>query len=170
MQITACAPEDSKAVFDLYDKAVEFQKTKSRKYWQGFDESLIETEIRENRLWKILEGKDIACIFSVADSDTLIWGEDSVEPALYIHRIVTNHLFRGRGYTKAIIEWAKQYCRNSGKRFIRIDTWADNQNLNDYYRKCGFAFIRTVTPQDTGKLPKHYNGINLSLFEISIES
>lgn len=170
MQITECAPKDTKAVFDLYDKAVEFQKTKSQKHWLKFDESLIEKEIRESRLWKILEGKDIACIFSIADSDPLIWGGDSDEPALYIHRIVTNPVFRGQGYTKVIIEWAKEYSRNSGKRFIRIDTWADNQKLNDYYRNCGFTFIRTVTPQDTGKLPKHYACISLSLLEIRIES
>jgi GNAT superfamily N-acetyltransferase len=170
MQITKCAPEDFSAIFDLYDKAVEFQKTKSQKHWQKFDESLIEKEIRENRLWKILEGEEIACIFTIAHSDPLIWGEKSDEPALYIHRIVTNPLFRGRGYVKTIIEWAKEYGLRLGKKFIRIDTWGDNQKLNNYYLGCGFTFVGTVTPQETDKLPKHYKGISLSLFEISIES
>jgi ribosomal protein S18 acetylase RimI-like enzyme len=170
MQITPCVFEDKKAVFDLYDKAVKFQKTKSDKHWQGFEQSLVEKEIRENRLWKILEDKEIACIFSIAYSDPLIWGDKSDEPSLYIHRIVTNPLFRGRGYVKLIIEWAKEFSCNSGKKFIRIDTWADNQKLNDYYQSCGFTLIKTVTPQDTGKLPKHYAHINLNLFEIRINS
>lgn len=170
MQITKCAPKDFRTIFDLYDKAVEFQKTKFQKHWQKFDESLIEKEIRGNRLWKILEDSEIACIFTIAHSDPLIWGEKANEPALYIHRIVTNPMFRGRGYVKAIIEWAKEFCRNSGKKFIRIDTWGDNQKLNDYYLGCGFTFKGTVTPQETDKLPKHYDGISLSLFEIKIES
>jgi hypothetical protein len=53
MQITECAPEDIRAIFDLYDQAVDFQKTESQKHWQKFDESLIEKEISENRLLKI---------------------------------------------------------------------------------------------------------------------
>lgn len=169
MRITECAPEDIRAIFDLYDKAVEFQKTKSQKHWQKFDESLIEKEISENRLWKILEGEEIACIFTIAHSDPLIWGNRAdEEPALYIHRIVTNPMFRGRGYVKTIIQWAKEYGLRLGKKFIRIDTWGDNQKLNDYYLGCGFTFIKTVTPQETNKLPKHYDGISLSLFEIRI--
>ncbi|MDQ6787968.1 MAG: GNAT family N-acetyltransferase [Acidobacteriota bacterium] len=170
MQITPCAPEEIQTIFDLYDKAIEFQKTKSDKHWQTFDELLIGNEIRENRLWKIIEGKEIACIFSIAYSDPLIWGKEFDEPSLYIHRIVTNPLFRGRGYVKVIIEWAKEFSKISEKKFIRIDTWGDNQKLNDYYQSCGFSFIRTVTPQDTGKLPKHYAHISLSLFEIRINS
>jgi GNAT superfamily N-acetyltransferase len=169
MQITECAPDDFGAILELYDKAVEFQKTKFHKHWLKFDEALIEKEIRENRLWKILEGEEIACIFSIAYSDPLIWGERADESALYIHRIVTNPLFRGRSYVKTIIEWAKGYGLRLGKKFIRIDTWGDNQKLNDYYLGCGFTFIGTVTPQDTDKLPKHYAGISLSLFEIEIE-
>lgn len=169
MQITECTPEDFKAVFDLYDKAVEFQKTKSDKHWQNFDESLIEKEISENRLWKIIEKEDIACIFTIAHSDPLIWGERPTEPALYIHRIVTNPSFRGRRYVNTIIDWAKEYGLRLGKKFIRIDTWADNQKLNDYYLNCGFTFTGTVKPQVSNELPKHYDGISLSLFEIRIE-
>ena len=169
MRITECAAEDINTIFDLYDKASEFQKTKSEKFWQKFDESLIKTEIRENRLWKILEEDEIACIFSIAHSDPLIWGEKAGERSLYIHRIVTNPLFRGLGYVKKIIEWAQEFSRKFGKKFIRIDTWSDNQKLIDYYQNCGFNFIRTVTPQNTDKLPKHYAGINLSLLEIEVQ-
>jgi RimJ/RimL family protein N-acetyltransferase len=48
-----------------------------------------------------------------------------------------------------------------------MDTWGDNQKLIDYYQKCGFKFLGIIIPDQAG-LPKHYNGISLSLFEIEV--
>ena len=38
---------DFDAIFEMYDFAVAFQKTKFYKHWQGFDVQLIENEIAE---------------------------------------------------------------------------------------------------------------------------
>jgi ribosomal protein S18 acetylase RimI-like enzyme len=169
MQIVTSNPGDIKTIFELYDQAREFQKKVFHKQWQEFDSTLINQEIEEDRLWKIMLDGSVACIFSVAYSDPLIWGQRDSEPALYIHRIVTNPLFRGQGYVKIIVEWAKEYGRRIGKKYIRMDTWGDNQKLIDYYMKCGFAFVDIITPTNTAVLPKHYEGISLSLFEIALE-
>lgn len=168
MHIVNCTSEDFKTVFELYDQAIEYQKTKFDKYWLGFDVALVNKEIEEKRLWKIVVDNQIACIFSVTYSDPLIWKEKDGESALYIHRIVTNPLFRGRGFVTIIVEWAKEFGRNNGKKFIRMDTWGDNQKLIDYYTACGFIFLGLTTPTKTKDLPKHYEGISLSLFEMTV--
>ena len=170
MQILNTAIDDIDIVFDLYDKAIEFQKTVFDKTWLGFDRELVETEISEGRLWKIVEDGKIACIFSVAYSDPIIWGEDSHVSAMYIHRIVTNPEYRGRGYVRTITDWAHDHARTNGLRFVRMDTWGDNQKLIDYYQSCGFKFIGLMTPAASATLPKHYSAIDLSLFEIDLES
>ncbi len=72
MQIINAVPQDIETVFKLYDQAVEFQKTVFDKHWQGFERSLIEREISENRLWKIVEADEVVCTFSIAFSDLLI--------------------------------------------------------------------------------------------------
>ena len=48
-----------------------------------------------------------------------------------------------------------------------MDTWGDNDSLIAYYQKCGFDFLGIITP-DYDDLPKHYEGITLSLFEIKV--
>lgn len=169
MEIVNSTAEDIEEIFKLYDAAVEYQKTKSNKHWQPFDSDLIEKEIKENRQWKITVGEDIACIFATAYDDPLIWGEKSKEPAVYIHRIVTNPQFRGNNYVSEIVKWARDFGKEKGKKFIRMDTWGDNQKLLDYYVKCGFNFLGVITPTEIEKLPKHYDGITLSLFEIQID-
>ncbi|MEJ0056548.1 MAG: hypothetical protein WDN75_13385 [Bacteroidota bacterium] len=41
---------------------------------------------------------------------------------------------------KDIVAWAKQSGKAQGKKFIRMDTFGDNQKLIDYYVACGFNF------------------------------
>lgn len=168
MEIVTAEPADVDKVFKLYDQAVEYQKRVFDKHWLGFDAKLVELEIKERRLWKIVGDTEIACIWSVAYADPIIWGGNSHESAMYIHRIVTNPDFRGRGYVRAITEWAKEHARENGLRFVRMDTWGDNQKLIDYYQNCGFKFVGLTTPAESDTMPPHYRGITLSLFEIDL--
>ena len=43
---------DITQIYELYDMATAFQKSVFEKQWEGFEQSLIEKEIEENRLWK----------------------------------------------------------------------------------------------------------------------
>lgn len=168
MEFLNSETEDFNEIFRLYDAAIEFQKTKFDKSWLPFDRKLIEREIAEKRHWKIAIDEKIACIFSIAFKDPLIWKEKSIDPAIYIHRIVTNPEFRGEKFVPKIVDWARIYTKSIGKKFIRMDTWGDNQKLIDYYIDCGFDFLGVITPTKSAELPRHYDGITLSLFEIKI--
>ena len=170
MRIENVVTEDIETVFELYDQAIEFQKTVFDKHWLGFDLELVNKEIEEGRLWKIVEEAKIACIYSVTYADPVIWGKNSGESAMYVHRIVTNPNFRGHGYVRVITEWAKTHAAANHLRYVRMDTWGDNQKLIVYYKDCGFAYLGEVTPELSDDLPKHYVGIDLSLFEIDLES
>ena len=92
-----------------------------------FDSLLIETEIKEGQYWKIIEDNVTTCIFSITYNDPLLWKEKDNNPSLYIHRSTTNPLRRGNGYVKNIINWAKNYGKSNGKKFIRMESWGDNQ-------------------------------------------
>ena len=168
MQILNSSIEDIDSIFKLYEEAIIFQKTKFNKHWQGFERTLVETEISENRQWKIVIDEQIACIFAVTYEDVLIWGEKSNDPAIYIHRIATNPAFRGQHFVKAIINGADAFCKLNNKKFIRMDTWGDNEPLIAYYQSCGFQFLGLTTLQKSEGLPKHYEGACLSLFEIEV--
>ena len=170
MKIINSTIRDTEAIFNLYDEAVAYQKIKFNKHWQAFDTVMVQTEIQENRQWKIIDDdENIHCIFATAYSDPFIWEEKDKDPSIYLHRIVTNPLYRGKNYVMEIIAWAKVFGRENNKKFIRMDTWGDNEKLIDYYKKCGFIFLGITTASQTKALPKHYSTISLSLFEIEIQ-
>ncbi|RDC57225.1 GNAT family N-acetyltransferase [Pedobacter chinensis] len=167
IQVINSQSSDINTIFDFYDLAVAHQKKVFNKHWQGFSRELVETEIAENRQYKILVNGKVACVFAVTFSDKLIWG-DRDQDAVYIHRIVTHPDFRGFSFVKEIIKWAKEYATQNGIKYIRMDTWADNEKLLSYYTSCGFEYVGVVTMEESEGLPKHYEGISLSLFEIVV--
>jgi len=168
MEIVNSTHDDIATIFKLYDEGTAYQKTVARKHWKGFEHSLVESEINEGRQWKILVEGAVACVFAVSFNDPHIWQGKDKDPAIYIHRIATNPLFRGNGFVKHIVAWARKYAREKGKQFIRMDTGSGNDKLNNYYIDCGFTYLGVVDLGAAEKLPAHYRGGSSSLFEIKL--
>lgn len=168
MEFLPSESADLEAIFDLYDAAIAHQQAVSHLHWLPFERSRVEAEIAEGRQWKIVVDGRIACIFLVAYADPDIWGEQDADPAVYLHRIVTNPQFRGRKFVFHIVQWAKMHGREKGKKLIRLDTWSENLRLKEHYLQCGFRFLGITTPANLAALPSHYAGVSLGLFELSI--
>jgi len=169
MEILNSTHSDLETIFNLYDAAIAHQKVVSHMHWLPFDTKLVESEIAENRQWKIIVDGQVACVFVTAYTDAAIWGEKDRDPSVYLHRIVTNPNFRGRNFVGAIVEWALHHGASMGKKFVRLDTWAENLKLKEIYLRNGFRFLGNAAPADPSALPSHYSGIVLGFYEILID-
>lgn len=169
MEIINSTVADIDTLFDLYGKATEHQKLVGNLQWKGFELSLVQQEIKEQRQWKIVMNGEIACVFVITFNDPNIWEEKNEDPALYIHRIATNPNYRGNSFVKHIVSWATEFARKHDKSFIRIDTGSGNEKLNRYYESCGFTYLGVKKLADTSGLPEHYKRGEFSLFEIKLE-
>lgn len=170
MKIEHSTQEDIESIFSLYRSAVEYQRAKGYNLWPEFDRTMVEKEISEKRNYKITEGNTITCVFTIVYNDPSIWQEKDKEPSVYLHRIATNPAFKGKGMIHLIKKWAAEHARNEGRKFLRLDTWGDNENLKTYYIQCGFNFIghKHLTKEEAANMPVHYCGLTLSLFEIPL--
>ncbi|HCQ14224.1 GNAT family N-acetyltransferase [Flavobacterium sp.] len=168
-QIQNSNSNDTDEIFRLYKIATDFQKTRFTSHWPEFDRELIETEILENRQWKIVAEGKIACVWATTFNDPQIWEERNGDPAVYIHRIATNPDFRGQNLVGKIVEWAKIYAIEKQKQYIRMDTVGYNLGLINYYTRCGFDFLGLLKLKNTGELPAHYENATVSLFEIEVK-
>lgn len=169
IQIKNSTIKDIEAIFRLYKIATDFQKKRFTVYWPEFGRELVESEIAENRQWKMeIDGK-IACIWATTFNDPQIWEERNTDPSVYIHRIATNPDFRGQNLVAEIVNWAKDYAVQNDKRFIRMDTVGDNTKLIEYYGKCGFDYLGTLKLKNTEGLPAHYDNATVCLFEIKLK-
>lgn len=169
MKIENSNRDDIDVILNLYENARKYQKIKEAVLWPQFDINLIETEIKENRQWKIVIDGQIACVWVITFSDPEIWQERNGDSSIYIHRIATNPFFRGQNLVDKIVNWAKEYAEENSKDFIRMDTVGENQGLINYYQKCGFDFLGLSKLNNTKNLPAHYHNATVSLFQISLK-
>lgn len=169
MKIHCSTFKDVPEIFRLYGLATEFQKrTFPENTWPTFDRELVETEIQEQRQFKIVIDDQIACVWAITFSDPQIWEKRNRDPSIYIHRIATNPDFRGQRFVTQIVAWAKNYAKAHQKKFIRMDTCGNNRRLIQHYGKCGFDFLGMVRLENTNELPTHYQDANVCLFEIRL--
>ena len=107
-------------------------------------------------------------VFSVCYSDKILWREMETGDSIYLHRIVVNPKFKGQRLFGLILEWAIRHAKNRGIKFIRMDTWANDQNIIDYYKGFGFRFIEDFNTPDIPELPVHNRNIPLALLEYNL--
>ena len=169
MIITNSTSEDISEILRLYECARDLQKIKNAVLWPVFDKELVETEVAEKRQWKIVIDNQIACVWATTFDDPQIWETRNSDPSIYIHRIATNPVFRGKNMVGEIVKWAKAYAREHGKKFVRMDTSGENKGLVEYYQKCGFEYLGLFKLKNTEGLPAHYKNATVSLFQMSAD-
>jgi ribosomal protein S18 acetylase RimI-like enzyme len=156
MVIANCEPRDLEAILKLYEAARVLQAERKMVVWPFFENSLMEQEIAEKRQWKLIVNSEMACNWAITFSDKEIWEEKDQNDSVYIHRIATNPAFRGQRFVNTIVDWARNYAREQGKKFVRLDTLGNNTKLIQHYSAAGFNFLGVVQLRDTSKLPLHY--------------
>lgn len=169
MNILKCTLADTSAIFNLYEEARTLQISKQMVVWPFFEMDFISKEINEERQWKITDGNNILCNWTITYEDKEIWEEKEQGDAIYIHRIVTNPDFRGNNYIKDIMFWAKEYAKKIGRKYVRLDTLGNNTKLIAHYTQGGFDFLGMVKLTNTETLPFHYQKEpNCCLFQTEI--
>ncbi|WP_205945313.1 GNAT family N-acetyltransferase [Pedobacter hiemivivus] len=168
MEVIKSTDQDIDAIFELYDAATAYQKVVGSINWLGFERAMVAQTIKDDLQWQIVVDGEMACVFTLTLSDPLIWEEKDKDPAVYIHRIATNPKFRGMHFVKHIVGWVKNYAVEKQKSYIRMDTGAGNEKLNNYYVSCGFTYLGVTKLTNTVGLPLHYAKGTFSLFEIKL--
>ncbi|WP_415973069.1 GNAT family N-acetyltransferase [Rhodococcus sp. 077-4] len=73
-------------------------------------------------------------------SDESIWQHDNVA-AGYVHNLVIDRAYAGRGLGRALLDWADHAVRDAGATLLRLDCAESNTELRAYYCRCGFREV-----------------------------
>ena len=169
IKIVNTTKDDLKIILLLFKQAIELQEENGYKVWDSIDKIALQKDI-ENRLQlKIVKGHDILCIFSIQHHDPFIWRERDQNDAIYLHRIVVNPQFKGQRQFEKVLKWAKQFAQTNNLRFVRMDTWADNSKIIDYYKSFGFEFIENYKTTNAPELPIQNRNLNVALLEMKLD-
>lgn len=169
IKIINTTKDDLATILWLFEGAMNLQGRNGYKVWSNIDKVGLEKDIINNRQYKNVSGNNILCIFSIQHNDPFIWRSKDRNDAIYLHRIVVNPNFKGQRQFGKVLNWAKQFSLQNNLKFIRMDTWADNKKIIEYYKSFGFAFIENYKTGNDAELPIQNRNLNVALLEIDIE-
>lgn len=79
------------------------------------------------------------------DGDTDFWTRDELaEPATYVSKAAVSRRFAGRGIGALMLRWVCDHAAADGSQWVRLDVWKTNRELQSYYRRQGWTYLRTV--------------------------
>ena len=168
IKIVNTTNEDLNIIYWLFEQAMELQGKNGYKVWEGIDKNALQTDIDNKLQFKIVKGNDILCIFSIQLNDPFIWRDRDRDDAIYLHRIVVNPNFKGQKQFQKVLNWSKQFARQNSLKFVRMDTWADNKKIIDYYKSFGFEFIEEYKTPNAVELPLQNRNLKIALLEMEL--
>ena len=159
---------DVEAIFELFNHSIQYQEKHGYPVWRDYDQGAIIRDIENRNQYKIKIGSEIGIVFSVAYADKIIWRTMDKGDAIYLHRIVVNPALKGQKLFGLILGWSIRHAKQKGLDFIRIDTWAANPTIINYYKGFGFEFVENYTTPDSMELPQHNRKLALTLLEYRV--
>lgn len=82
-----------------------------------------------------------AACMALTDQDTTYWPELSKGEALYLHKLAVKRCFSGRGFSKELIDFAKEFAYHQSIPSIRLNCNPHRSRLRALYEKEGFQCI-----------------------------
>lgn len=142
---------DLNAIMDIYTRAQAFMEAHGNPQWQkGFpDRTDIRGGIYGGILYAVLEGDDIAAVFSAVNHESNYDAIDgnwlTAGNYLAVHRVAVAEAFRGRGAAKyAVGVAAGEIARLRGRGSLRMDTHERNEPMLRLLLSQGFTRCGTI--------------------------
>jgi GNAT superfamily N-acetyltransferase len=157
--------EDLPTIIRLFDDSIAYQERNGYPDWKNYDRDAIVRDIENKNQYKAVNDEGTGIVFSVSYRDKIIWRHMEDGLSVYLHRIVVNPAFKGQKLFGLIVNWAKEHVKQKGLKNIRMDTWANNPNIIEYYKRFVFEVIENCTTPDTQELPVHNRNLPLTLLE-----
>ncbi|CUU60822.1 Ribosomal protein S18 acetylase RimI [Parafrankia irregularis] len=98
-------------------------------------------------------GPAVGTITTSPHGDPSLWTpEELAVPARYVFKANVAPGLGGRGIGACLITWTQTRAAKAGADVVRIDVWSTNHQLQEYYRRAGFTYLRTVPGTNSGAL------------------
>jgi ribosomal protein S18 acetylase RimI-like enzyme len=85
------------------------------------------------------DGRLVASVI-LAWADPFVWGAQQ-EPAGYVHMLMVNRAYAGRGLGRVLLDWTESRIGESGRHRARLDCVRTNTSLRGYYENAGYQLV-----------------------------
>jgi ribosomal protein S18 acetylase RimI-like enzyme len=133
-------PADLDAVVSMLEEAARWMVRRGIEGWtpEGFSRERIAVLVEGGEMYLAAFDGRPAGTFALQWSDRETWG-DVPDDAGYVHGLAIRREFAGMGLGREMLRRAEQLVSVAQRAYLRLDCVAENEALNEYYRRAGFA-------------------------------
>lgn len=149
-KVNGATMDDADEVLHLLRDVAYWLADAGEKQWEtvicGEEDDEVLEAIKNNLVYIVRKQDQLAGMFILfskqTDWDEWLWGK-SEDIAIYLHKFALASTEIGNGLGKDIIHWMEDYLQrqSEGITTLRLDCIASNENLNLFYKKCGYTKI-----------------------------
>jgi GNAT superfamily N-acetyltransferase len=140
VHVIQATPAHYQAVYDLLEQARRWliqEKHITRQWPTAVPRAILMSRIEQNLVYiAIANGKVVGTITILWD-DPDAWGPQS-PVAGYAHSLAVERSWAGQGLGLYLLNEAARIVARAGRQYLRLDCWAANAVLCQYYEQAGF--------------------------------
>lgn len=142
LRVTRALLEEAGDVLRLREDLAQWMVERGIEQWRPGElpPERIETSIAEGRVYVGRFHEAVVASVTVVWEDPFVWGE-SKDPAGYIHMLMVDRAVGGREIGRALLSWAEEHIRRSGRALVRLDCVRSNRPLRAYYERAGYRLV-----------------------------
>ncbi|KAF9941752.1 hypothetical protein BGZ67_004090 [Mortierella alpina] len=181
-------PEELEEYINILERAAEWMESQNLAQWipgtfrKPDSRQHISDAIASKNSYVVFHTptKTIAAIFALNyrdPFDEMLWvpllGPDHWQDAIYVHRLVVEKAFQGRGVVPKVLRFVEALVPQKGKTYLRLDCRGNNPGLRKFYReKCRGRVVdeadgveKVMGLEEKGTYTNPASGINYARFE-----
>jgi ribosomal protein S18 acetylase RimI-like enzyme len=148
---------DIPRLLELREEAARWLAERGSDQWaqawpdDGRMRQTIARSVEAGHTWCVEDEYDTVVATLTTDQRTFpgLWtAVEEAEPAWYVHRLIVSRSADCPGLGSQLLDWAGSRAAEAGARWIRVDVWTTNDDLQRYYQHEGFEHVRTVVRDD----------------------
>jgi GNAT superfamily N-acetyltransferase len=137
--------EDVDAVMELVRRVVPLMRASGNLQWDDKypNAAVLERDVELAQLWVAeIDGEiaGVAAITTDQEPEYARVGWDISEPAIVVHRVAVDPVFRGKGIAAALMLQAEAVARSRDISVLRVDTNTQNEATQKLFPKLGYTF------------------------------
>jgi ribosomal protein S18 acetylase RimI-like enzyme len=150
MRIRQATPEDLDAILRIVRLVVPLMQATGNQQWASDypNREAFTTDLQNNELWVAeVEGivAGVAAICAEQSPEYADVGWDLSEPAIVVHRLAVDPVFRAQGVAVALMQHAELVARSRQISQIRLDTNTKNLAVQKLLTKLGYVYAGEIS-------------------------
>lgn len=146
LEIRQVGGEEVERILKLMQQASDWLLERGIFQWRWtFTEDgnyIMTARCKTDDLYLVLREEEAIATFSLRWQETKLWEERGLDgEACYIHGLTVARELYGMGIGEALMNWAGQHAAARGRRCLRLDTAAANQQACAYYCRLGYQRV-----------------------------